>query len=76
MDKPIIPHATQVEVIVDPPRSILHVKTELQHHPTTPGYDAERHYEMMQAIGRLTGPGCEYDRYVIHAPDNLVIPRT
>jgi hypothetical protein len=69
-EKPSIPYAVQVEVVTDPPRRVLHVKTLLQHLPSTPGFDAERHYEMMKAIGQVVGPRLEYDACVIHAPDH------
>ena len=70
METPKIPYAKEVWVEPRPPLKILHITTDLQHHPSTPGYDAERHEEMMRAIGALVGPRCEYDRYEIHAPDN------
>jgi len=71
-EKPSIPHAVQIEVITDPPRKILHVKTLLPLNSSTVDFDAARHNEMLKAIAELVGPRCEYDAYVVHGPDGTM----
>ncbi len=70
MTEPHIPHAQSTFVETSPPFTILHVVTGLMHKPSSPCFDAEAHAEMMRAIGARVGPRCEFDRYIIHAPDN------
>ena len=68
-EKPSIPHAVQIEVIIDPPRRILHVKTLLPLNSSTAHFDAVRLNEMLKAIAELVGPRCKYDAAVVHGPD-------
>ena len=71
-ENPTIPHATHIEVVRDPPRKILHVRTALPLYPATPGFNAVRREEMLKAVARVVGPRCEYDAYVVHGPDGTI----
>ncbi len=66
-----IPHAPKSWCHPEPPFSnVLHVVTNLMDRSSSPGFNAEAHHEMMQAIGARVGPrGYEFDKYQIHAPD-------
>ena len=55
MTKPHIPHTRNTFVEASPPFKILHVVTDLMDKPSSPGFDAEAHAEMMRAIGPLVG---------------------
>jgi hypothetical protein len=68
-EKPSIPYAVQIEVITDPPRKILHVKTLLPLNSSTAHFDTARLNEMLKAIAEVVGPRYEYDAYVVHGPD-------
>jgi hypothetical protein len=68
INKISVPYA-RVHVVTVPPLKILHLETDLPYFPATPGFDADKHGEMMRAAAILCGPRCEYDRFEVHAPD-------
>jgi len=78
MAKVKIPYAENVFVdkLSEVPREILHVTTLLVGRPSSPGFDAEKAYELMVAIGKTQGGRDGYHGYKVHWADDPDAPRT